>query len=384
MTPIAHHEDDGVAVLLDRTGAPTTARPLWWSAWSRAWGRPEELVELRRPAGVSPSQGRPDELLGVAPLATRRRAGGTEVMVLGGDSADHARLPAATDGDARALADLVAERLQQLPGRWHLRLAHLPPADPVAQRLAEVLPGARLCLAADRASPWVRLRRGSEVKDYLSANWRRARKRRQRDWARSEGRVRHVRDPEELAALLPRLARVRRGRDHAAGRASDIDSPRGRAFWSSIILEHAAAGEAEVALAEVGDDLVGYNVVLLDGTAHRLWDGRVAAGAERLGAGLLLQEVALQRALDAGRAELDLLRGVTPAKLHLATDVRACSVLEAWSAPWARTGELALRGAGDWARTTRDSSTRGRRAWLALKDATVVARAARGTEGEVW
>ncbi len=379
MTAVATRASDDLVRLLEHAGAPVTARPLWWSAWSRAWGLPEELVELREPA-TGPRTG-PGELVALAPLTSRRRAGGTEVTVLGDDTADHARLPARESSHARALADLVVERLTSLPGRWHLRLPHLPAGDPVAQRLAEVLPGAVWHLAPDRASPWVRLRAGTEVRDYLGATSRKSRGRRDRRWARDGGQVRHVSDPDEVASLLPRLEQVRRGRDHAAGRVSDIDSPQGRAFWASVILDHAAAGQAEVALAEVGGELVAYDVVLLDTAAHRLWDGRIAAGAEQLGAGQLLQDVALERALASGVGELDLLRGVTPAKMRLATDVRPCSVLEAWSTPWERTGELALRGAVGWARAARDASEPGRRAWRAVKDVAVIKAAPQATEG---
>ncbi len=377
MTTTTPQQSAGLDDLLARTGAPATARPRWWSAWSRAFDRPAELVELRRRGGGSPEGS--SDLLGAAALTTARRAGGTAVTVVGGDTADHARLPAASARDARALADLVVARLGELPGRWSLRLPHLPPGDPAAQRLAEVLPGATWTLAPDRASPWVRLESGTEVGSYLGATSRKSRGRRDRKWARSGGTVRHVSDPDEVRALLPRLEQVRRARDHAASRVSDIDSPAGREFWSSVIVEHAAAGEAEVALAEIGEDLLAYDVVLLDGPAHRLWDGRIAPGAEQLGAGQLLQDVALGRALAAGADELDLLRGVTPAKMRLATDVRSSSVLEAWSAPWERTGELALRGATGWAKAARDSSSAATRAWRTVKGATVLHRASRGT-----
>lgn len=335
--------DPSLRDLLLRTEAPITARPIWWSAWARAYHYDPMVITL-------PDRG------AAAPLAVRRTARRTQIQMLGGSSADHARL-LATDGDpARRLADLVVDRLASLTGPWHVRLAQLPAQDAVAQRLAEVMPYSHWRLAPELASPYVVLRPGAGVDDYLGRTSRKGHRRTVRGFAAAGGTVSHTQDPNHVMALLPELARVRRARDHRCGRVSDLDSEQGYAFWSSVLTDHSAAGELEVALAWIGDRLVGYDVILLDGRTERLWDGRVAPEAERLSVGRMLQDVALARALDRGSVELDLMRGVTPAKLRLATDVRACSVFEAWSSSYQRTRTLASRRAIAAVKEVRDSN----------------------------
>ena len=303
----------------------------------------------------------------MAPLAVRSSRRRTQVQLLGGHSADHARLPAVDGRSARELGELVAGHLEQLSSPWHLRLEHLPAHDPVAQRLAELLPGSRWRVAPELASPYVLLLPGATVDDYLGRAARKSRRRTCRAFAAAGGRVSHTGDPDRVAALLPELARVRRARDHRLGRVSDLDSSDGLAFWTSVLIDHAHSGELEVATAYVGGRLVAYDVVLLDGPADRLWDGRVAPEAESLSVGRLLQDVALARAIDRGSAELDLLRGVTPAKLRLATDVRVCSVLEAWSNPHDRRRELTSRAVVGWARSTKEAHEPLNSLWRATK-----------------
>lgn len=309
---------------------------------------------------------------GAAPLAVQKGRRQTQIQMLGGSGADHARLLADSGRHARELGDLLVSKLAGLDRPWHLRLEHLPAGDPVAQRLAEVLPGCVWNLAPDRASPYVRLRPGFSVEDYLGRASRKTRRRTIRDFAQADGTVQHTQDPSRIAELLPKLAAVRRARDHRCDRVSELDSPRGYAFWASVLTDHAASGEVEIALAEVNGRVVGYDVVLLDGPAERLWDGRVSPEGEALSVGRMLQDVALERAIARGAEELDLMRGVTAAKLRLATDVRVCSVLEAWSSRHRQRIALASRGSTGWARHVRDSHDGLDRLWRSAKQRTVL------------
>lgn len=353
------HLDPAIEALLQHERAPITARPIWWSAWARAFGQEPWLLAL-------PDNG------GAAPLAIQEGRTQTRIQMLGGSDADHSRLFADSGRHARELGDLLINELSDLGRSWHLQLEHLPAGDPVAQRLAEALPGCVWKLAPDRASPYVRLRPDTSVEDYLGRASRKTRRRTIRDFVQAEGTVRHTQDPSEVAGVLPKLAAVRRARDHRCDRVSDLDSPMGYAFWASVISDHAAAGEVEIALAEIRGRLVGYDVILLDGPAERLWDGRVSPEGEALSVGRLLQDVALERALDRGAEELDLLRGVTAAKLRLATDVRVCSVLEAWSSRYQQRLTVTSRGGIGWARQVRDSHDGLDQLWRAAKQRTLL------------
>ncbi len=134
----------------------------------------------------------------------------------------------------------------------------------------------------------------------------------------------------------------------------------------------AASAELEVALAEVDGELVAYDIGLLDGPAYRIWDGRFAPHAEALSPGRVLRDADLERALELGCLELDHQRGITVAKMQLASDVRPVSVLEAWSSPRTARTTLAARASLRWAKQHRDASPRLDDAWRRLKRATML------------
>ena len=353
--------EPAVEALLSHSAVPITARPTWWSAWVRAFNWEPLFISSPDDQAIAP----------LASSSTRRTA---QVQMLGGGYAAHARLLATDGRAARELADLVAARLTGLGTPWHLRLEHLPAQDPVAQRLAEILPRSHWRLAPDRASPYVRLQPGATTEDYLGRTSRKSHRRTERAFSRAGGTVKHINDPNQITALLPKLARIRRDRDHQFSRVSDLDSTQGHSFWSSVLIDHASRGELEVAVAHIHNKIVGYDVILLDGTAERLWDGRIAPEAEPFGVGRLLQDVALTRALYRGATELDLMRGVTSAKLRLATDVRSCSVLEAWSNGSQQRFAMTSRTAVARAKHTRDSHERLVRLWRAAKYQTVLSK----------
>jgi len=134
----------------------------------------------------------------------------------------------------------------------------------------------------------------------------------------------------------------------------------------------AASAELEVALAEVDGELVAYDIGLLDGAAYRIWDGRFAPRAEALSPGRVLRDADLERALELGCLELDHQRGITVAKMQLASDVRPVSVLEAWSSPRTARTTLAARASLSWAKQHRDDNARLDAAWRRLKRATLL------------
>ena len=350
--------------LLTRTEAPISARRIWWEAWTDAFAEEPWLLTLHGPdAGLS----------ACAPLVRRRRARGrTEVVLLGHGTSDFARLPAVDGAAAQALAERIVAELETIEGQWHLRLEHLPPGDPTAFHLARLLPEGRWTLPWDRASPYLRLAPGTGPDDYYSSSGRKKRRRARRTFERAGGTVRQVRDSDEIARLLPTLAALRRERDHDQDRRSDLDNPRYHAFWSALVINLAASSELEVALAEVNGELVAYDIGLLDGSTYRIWDGRFTPRAEALSPGRVLRDADLERALELGCLELDHQRGITVAKMQLASDVRPVSVLEAWSSPRAARTMLATRASLSWAKQHRDANPRLDAAWRRVKRATVL------------
>ncbi len=355
---------DALDDLLTGTAAPVSARRTWWEAWTSAFDEdPWLLTEPGADGGLSAA----------APLVRRRRRRDrTEVVLLGHGTSDLARLPARDGAASRALAERIVAGLAGLEGAWHLRLEHLPPGDPTAFHLARLLPGCRWTLPWDRASPYLVLEPGTGPEEYYSSSGRSKMRRARRGFERAGGTVRHVRDPDEIARLLPALAALRRDRDHAQDRRSDLDDPRYHRFWSALVLGLAASAELELALGEVDGELLAYDIGLLDGDAYRIWDGRFAPGAEALSPGRVLRDADLARALELGCLELDHQRGITMAKMQLASDVRPVSVLEAWSSPRTARTTLAARASLAWAKQRRDDDPRLDAAWRRLKQATVL------------
>ena len=368
--PLSATDTSAVDDLLARTDAPISARRPWWDAWAEAF---DEVPWLLTEPGPDAS------LSAAAPLVRRsgsqrrgRRPARTDVVLLGHGTSDFARLPAIDGAAAEALAERIVAELDALEGPWRLRLEHLPPGDPTALHLARLLPVSRWTVPWDRASPYLRLAPDAALEDFYSSSGRKKMRRTRRAFERAGGTVRHITDGDQIAALLPTLATLRRERDHAQDRRSDLDDPRYHAFWSSLVTTLSAAGEAEVALAEVDGDAVAYDIGLLDGPAYRVWDGRIATRAEELSPGRVLRDADLERALELGCAELDHQRGVTVVKMQLASDVRAVSVLEAWSSPRAARAALATRASVEWAKRQRDDNQHLDAAWRRVKRATML------------
>jgi hypothetical protein len=68
--------------------------------------------------------------------------------------------------------------------------------------------------------------------------------------------IQFSRTEPEIRLLLPQLDRIHIERDHAAGRASDLDEPNVRELWRQLILNHTVGDQIEVATLSLNDALV--------------------------------------------------------------------------------------------------------------------------------
>ncbi len=302
------------------TAVPLPAGPVWWRAAVLAEPGWEPLVVRAERGG---------ELLGALPLAVRRGRLVHGVRLAGGPHADHARLPLREPAAAAVLAGALVEALgRRRP--WRLALEQLPADDPVVQALAERL---ALRVRPGTPCPYVDLDHDRALPAQLSRNGKRNR-RNARNRLVADGRVvveRWVRD-DEVLTLLPALQELRRRRDHALGRASELDDPGGRAFHEQVARGLSARGALEALVTSVDGELAAYVLLARDGDVLRVWCGRVAPGLERYGLGWLSHCAVLEHALaDPGVARLDWLRGDQESKQRSATGATDPVVVVGWS-----------------------------------------------------
>jgi CelD/BcsL family acetyltransferase involved in cellulose biosynthesis len=351
---------DALEALLDRTGAPITMRRLWLEPWVQRGSWEPWLVGVPEPPGLTAA----------APLARRRRRGVTEIVGLGHGWADHARLPATDPAAARALALGVRTELSRLRGPWRLVVEQLPRADPVARLLGDLLDQHRHV----EGDGLPRLAVGSSrlPSDRLSKRFRYDHRRAERE-ARSAGLgpvLRYERDPRGVAALLTRVAALRRLRDHERGRPSDLDAPADERYWAGLCAALAARGDLEVATLWLGGELAAYNLGIVDGRVYRCWDGRIAPAWARYRPGYLLHVPLLDHVASGHEVdEIDLMRGVTEFKLRFADEVVPAESLHAWSSGALRlSAELPERGRRRWRRWRRQHPA-AERGWRAARGA---------------
>ncbi len=290
--------------LMAATGAPITARRPWMRAWANAYPSFEPLAV---------AVGGPGALRAAALLAVRRRRGVREVVGLGHEMSDQARLPATDPGSAQALGRSVARELRSM-GRWSLRIEQLPPDDPAVMALAASLP--RSAIVPGDRSPFRPLE-SRTLNDYLSRNTRGAANQ-ARNRAAREGlslEVKILREPLEVAAVQPDMERVRRLRDASLARRSDLEDPARNAFWHAAIKDLAALGSVEVVTVWLGQLLAAYCVNLLDGDAYRVWDARFEPEFARFRPGTLAEHAGLESALSRPEIRVfDWMRGACPGR----------------------------------------------------------------------
>lgn len=327
--------DPDLHELATRTHAPATAGPVWWLAAAAA--RPAwqpVVVRVESEAG----------LLAAAVLARRRRAGVLSHQGIAHGLADHAALPA-VDGEAAALlARAVGQVLARSRG-WRLELEQLPAQDPALLALVQQLAGR---LTVTTACPYVELDPARTLPEQLSRNGRRN-LRNARNRLTTDGRtleVRWVQGPNALRDL-PQLQQLRRDREHALGRGSELDDRAGRRFHEQVARGLAERGQLEALHLVLDGALAAYALTARDGDTLRVWDGRVAPGHERYGLGWVSQCEVLARALATpGVARLDWMRGEQESKQRSATGTALTAGVTAWSSPGLATGEQALRRVG--------------------------------------
>jgi CelD/BcsL family acetyltransferase involved in cellulose biosynthesis len=110
-------------------------------------------------------------------------------------------------------------------------------------------------------------------------------------------------------------------RDRDTRRSSDLDRPSEREFWRQVLEATGDQWEVEIASLRLDDRLAAYVVGLLDGTAYRVYDGRMSTELAAYSPGRLIAAAALDRAMKDERfAVLDWMSGVAADKL-LATNV---------------------------------------------------------------
>ena len=312
---------------LQMAGAPVTARSAWLIAAARAEvGREPVLLAVWRD----------DACVAAACLSVRRRWGTTSVELMGSGRADHARLPAQDSAAAQALADAIVDLLHGFR-TWRLRLTQLPPDDSVSLALSS-----RIVLRSDDGvgCPVTEVNHDVPLAGQLSVNGRKSvRKFTNRLEADGHQAVASWVTGNATLRVLPEIQELRKARDHAVGRASEMDDPTARGFHTELVTAYAGDNRLELLRYHVDSVLAAYAIVVIDdlpdGRVLRVWDGRVASGYERYGVGWLTAVAVFERALaDHSVRQIDWMRGEHENKQRIATGVLNSVVLAGESAPW--------------------------------------------------
>ena len=306
-------------------GTPVTARRRWLSAWIRAY----------RPSGTwgvavrDPATGRLDA---VACFSDHDRGCWDEVAPLGRRQQDRGALPARSDTAARVLAAAVIARLRARTRPWALRMGQLPAGDPVAAALADGLGSARSLPGVP--IPKIEFGTAASVDEWLGQGMRKQLRkcRRRVDDEGLDMEIDFVAEAGAVEAVLVEVERTHRARERHAQRESELESQPGLEFWRTVILEHAAAGEAEIGTLRLDGELAAYVVSLLDDDAYRVFDGRFAPALARYSPGRLLETAVIERALaDSRFARIDWMNGCAVEKLLAANAVDHTEHLVAFS-----------------------------------------------------
>jgi CelD/BcsL family acetyltransferase involved in cellulose biosynthesis len=350
--------------LLVASSAPITARRPWLDTWIRCYPDHDPFAILLRDQG--------GRLEGAALLARRRVRGILRIVALGHGPSDYARLPARDPASAAEVGRALASHLRSLRDPWTLRLDQLPADDPAAEAIASSLRWARL----GPGDPSPVLRFGSErtLKPYLSRNsnqtLRTAHNRIRK--AGLEEEVRCAAGSEAVGLVLPEVEAVRRERDGALRRRSDLDHEQAGPFWREVILHLAERGEAEVVVVRLAGEVAGYVVGLLDGASYRMWDGRLSPRWAQFSPGRLADYAAISRALEDPRfIEYDHMRGTERYKLATTTDLVPAWHLRAWSSPVVLGLTEGPRRTRSALKAIKDRSPLLKRGWDSVKARTV-------------
>jgi CelD/BcsL family acetyltransferase involved in cellulose biosynthesis len=340
--------------LCREAGVPVTGQSTWMRAVLEAMPVEPVYIELvesgRRVAGL--------------PLALRPGRLVNAVEAPGPGITDSHWFPALDASAADRLARELAAFLHAL-GRWQLQVDSAPVDDPCVSALTRILPRHRV--TPGDGMPRLLIGNDRSLSCYLSKNAR-YQGRRGAKLAAEQGLrlvVDRFDDAARIAAELPEVMEVHRLRDVDLGRVSDIDDPMFSDLYVRLVTDHARAGAVELLTVRVDDELAAYSLMFVDGTALRLWDGRLNPAFAELGLGRVSAMRMIERALaDPAVSEVDFMRGEEPYKASYTNDV--VPTVDLWA--WSGAGPRASRRAFEAARELKRSSPALTRAWHRLRD----------------
>jgi diguanylate cyclase (GGDEF)-like protein len=304
---------------------PVNARLRWLQVWSTvetSWTPWAVLVRERESGRLSAA----------ALLARRQTEAGHEVVAMGHGPFGTTRFAARDGASAHLLAQAVTHQLAALPGPWTLTLDNLPDDDPVGQFLIDLLPNTTATAIA--SVPFVDLATFRDAADPYTQNMRRQLRKAANRLATDglDVDIKIARTEPEIRMLLPRLERIHLDRDHAAGRASDLDDPDVRELWRQLILAHTVGDQVEVATLGINDAIVAYVVGLRDGRTYRVFDGHFDTLWARYSPGRLIECAVLQSLVAEDRYDtVDWMLGVAAEKILVSTGASGTRVLRAAS-----------------------------------------------------
>ena len=317
---------------------PVNARLRWlqvWASLETSWTPWAVLVRERESGRLS-----------AAALLARREADGVhEIVAMGHGPFGTTRL-AARKSSALVLARAVADQIAALSAPWTLTLDNLGEDDLVAQALMELLPNAtRTPVSSVPFVDLAKLRNGADpYTQNMRRQLRKAENRLATDGLRAD--VQFARTDPEIRLLLPQLERIHVDRDHAAGRASDLDNASNRQLWQRLILAHTVGDQIEVATLGINGSIVAFVVGIRDGRTYRVFDGHFDTVWARYSPGRLIECAVLQHLIaDEQYDTVDWMIGVAPEKILVATGASDGLVLRAASQRAARQETPALAGA---------------------------------------
>ncbi len=127
---------------------------------------------------------------------------------------------------------------------------------------------------------------------------------------------------EDTQSWLPRLEKLRIARDRATKRGRELETGASGALWTMYL--GSVTDQLEIFALQAADQVVGFNLVLRDGPAWRVVDGRISSDFVSFGMGRVVHQnltaAALKdpaiRAVEWGRGEQDYKRHVTTEAIH--------------------------------------------------------------------
>ena len=304
-------------------GAPITARWPWLSSWFNL--HPDAELRLMIVRTSESTTINAAAIVAVTQAGTR-----TRVFTIAEQSATVASLFARDELSADRLAAGLADFVLELSGGWELDIQQVHSKNPIAEALDRYMPSLKTESAL--AIPTVRFAPGMQSEDLLSKNMR---KQLRRGAARLNGEcqgwhIRFVSATDEIMTLLPAIEATHIDRDHQRRNESDLDNALTRRFWQETIVAHSYTGELELATLMVNDTVAAYVLSFVDGSAYRVFDGRMNSTYAKYSPGRILEAATLDRALKDTRFEVfDWMTGVAPETILAVNDWEPRLVLRA-------------------------------------------------------